>query len=205
MKTGCAIILINVIVVAASCRQDKCGEMHCPPEATCFQGICYDSCYGVVCLNGGICNNGICECAPGFGGADCSAIIDPVFMVVTKIVLQDFPEKNANGGYWDGVNDAPDVLMTIDDEVHATLTEFVTGILPNCVAPLTFDSDEGLPVTLTDLNKVHTIGTWDNDGAHDQLMDDKTFTPIYHAFGLPSIVHLSAFHWSCDLYVEWKY
>ena len=35
-----------------------------------------EPCEGVTCFNGGVCVDGTCDCAPGFGGTDCANVLD---------------------------------------------------------------------------------------------------------------------------------
>lgn len=60
-----------------------------------------DPCEGIICINGGTCVNGICECPEGFEGADCGQEKVPDNIRIAKITYTKMPEKKDNGDTWD--------------------------------------------------------------------------------------------------------
>jgi len=54
-----------------SCK-DACKDVVCLNCGVCIDGVCIDDCEDVVCLNGADCCMGICVCTEGYEGSDCS-------------------------------------------------------------------------------------------------------------------------------------
>ncbi len=61
----------------AVCINDNLGGITCVCAEGYFGVSCenFDTCYNVVCAENQICTNGVCDCAPGFEGADCQELI----------------------------------------------------------------------------------------------------------------------------------
>ncbi len=53
---------------------------------------CTDDCKDVTCLNGGVCEEGVCECATGYEGEDCSILMNAKF--VGTYTVEDQCSKN---------------------------------------------------------------------------------------------------------------
>ncbi len=56
---GAAFASATIIFTLSSCSEDNCED--------------------VVCQNGGICNDGICDCAAGFKGTNCETLLNEKF------------------------------------------------------------------------------------------------------------------------------
>jgi hypothetical protein len=63
----------NILFIAFACfsllLSNGCKKKKSEPTV--------DPCANTVCLNGGTCNDGSCNCPPGYTGADCGTQIDP--------------------------------------------------------------------------------------------------------------------------------
>ncbi len=70
-----------------------------------------DLCETVVCANDGVCNNGDCDCPPGFSGTTCEDLEDPIEIKINKIVVYDFPAMNGTEP-WDPA-DGPDLVLSL--------------------------------------------------------------------------------------------
>ena len=75
-----------------------------------------DLCEAVICVNGD-CNEGICDCIQGFGGADCSQMLTPTSFVIKSITYSNIPTTDASNddAPWDDMvgNDFPDTRVAI--------------------------------------------------------------------------------------------
>jgi len=73
------------------------------------------------CLNGGTCRSGLCECATGFVGEDCSEEQTPEAITVVALELLAYP-ANAPGGFsWD-VAGRPDIYLVVKQGSTTLLT-----------------------------------------------------------------------------------
>lgn len=114
----------------SSCRKDTpvsdpCDNINCFNGGVCTGGLCdcppgfsgsrcqdADPCYNITCLNGGNCINGVCDCPPGFSGAACQTALTPTSMTITRVVVENYPTLNSNGGGWD-VSSGADAYLAI--------------------------------------------------------------------------------------------
>jgi hypothetical protein len=55
-----------------------------------------DLCTGITCQNGGICDNGICDCPEGYSGIYCQTEVEPTMVSVDKIVVKQFPGSGSD-------------------------------------------------------------------------------------------------------------
>ena len=91
--------------------------LNCPPGYSGANCATYNPCYGITCLNGGTCVNGLCNCLQGYTGPNCSQQVTPSQIRITQIVLDQFPPLDA-GADWDGALCGvayPDIYVTLDD------------------------------------------------------------------------------------------
>ena len=120
-----------------------------------------DPCMNMVCLNGGACTSGVCECPPGYTGTNCQEETAPSSMVIAKVRVTNWPQTN-NGAGWDFF-DGPDLKIVIkdgtgtdifesqtyfEDATSGQVLEFIPAAIVNIPqAPITiqlWDYDDGL-------------------------------------------------------------
>lgn len=70
-----------------------------------------DPCAGKTCENGGVCQDGTCNCAPHWTGENCTEQITPLLITVQGIEILKFPATD-NGAGWD-INSGPDVYVIV--------------------------------------------------------------------------------------------
>jgi hypothetical protein len=70
-----------------------------------------DPCLDKICANGGVCEDGTCNCAPHWTGENCTEQITPLLITVQGIEVLKFPPTD-NGAGWD-INSGPDVYVII--------------------------------------------------------------------------------------------
>lgn len=138
-----------------------------------------DLCEGVICDNGGVCQNGDCQCPPQWTGPACQEEKTPVKMRVGSIVLTDFPITDSNGGSWD-LSDGADVFIKI---TKGGTTIYESDYVLNKFAPLSFTPN----VEFSDPTDSYTIGVWDYDSTSaDDYLGGITFTPYQKGKKFPT-------------------
>jgi hypothetical protein len=71
-----------------------------------------DPCDGKVCLNGGTCVDGTCQCSGHYEGGLCEDQETPDKIIVKKVVVKKFPATESSGGGWD-ISSGPDIVPVI--------------------------------------------------------------------------------------------
>jgi hypothetical protein len=167
--------LIIGLTVIISCR-DKCKDAVCLNGGACQDGECIcqtgytgkncetaiasDPCSNITCLNGGTCVNGICDCPTGFGGPDCGTVLTASSLIITKIILEQYPQTD-NGAGWDFF-DGPDVFLSINQGTVANTNNWVSGVQNDATASsITFTNN--FPLTLINMSGNYSFGVWDAD------------------------------------------
>jgi len=84
------------------------------------------ACTDVICVNGGTCVNGACDCPVQWTGPDCSNQVKPAAIRLQSIKVIDFPITDEGGDIWDDVFDPmPDIFPVIsNDDNTETLYSF---------------------------------------------------------------------------------
>jgi hypothetical protein len=163
-----------------------------------------DPCEGVICLNGGTCVDGFCNCAPGYTGDNCELQVKPAKIIVKKFELLGYPASNG-GNPWDQF-DGPDIYLRIMEgktevyRYHKTVLNAVDGPVYTMT-----------PLTEVDLDPDtdYTIEIWDDDsdqGANDQKIQTTTkFKPYSANNNFPDTINVKSFLWDLDmnLYLEY--
>jgi hypothetical protein len=92
-----------------------------------------DPCVDVICLNGGVCDSGTCDCPSGFTGADCGTPIQIVpnyiYFDVTQIEVTRWPSTTFAGDDWDNFgNGKPELYVYFtNDNTTSWDSQFETG------------------------------------------------------------------------------
>lgn len=72
-----------------------------------------DPCANIICINGGFCANGECNCPPAYTGSNCSLEKTPTSITITRITITKWPPTDANGAGWD-IFDGPDLIVIVE-------------------------------------------------------------------------------------------
>jgi len=166
-----------------------------------FQYCGNDKCEGIVCLNGGTCEKGLCKCTQGFTGDLCEIEVKPVSIKLTKIKIIGWPASNG-GTAWDEY-DGPDLYVKIK--------QGTTEIYKHHKSEYNVPEDkkfELIPLSdkipVLDPDKEYTIELWDDDldeGKNDQKLQVTTaFKPYQVNKRFPEVITVKSFLW--DLQIE---
>lgn len=158
-----------------------------------------DPCDGIICLNGGECVNGDCECPEGYEGADCGNEKVPDNIRIAKITYTEIPSEKSNGDPWDpgqSPNSNPGltvrVLRDVDPDPNAETwsvlwdSEPDLGIYDNANPNQVQVFTPSIPVLLGSPQQKYRISLYDWDGPGDlELMGGQTFVPYTPGQGHP--------------------
>lgn len=185
------IALLTSVLFISSCEKDPCDD--------------------VKCLNGGYCDNGNCNCAPGYTGDDCGTMIIPESMTIIKVTINDFVNNPGNNQPWDPTS-LPDIYVTINKGTSANHSDVETGYYKNASFGNQYYFD--VSKTIYDLSDFWIVGLWDYDTQNedydnnDDYMGGIYFAPMDNIKGLPSTLVLyndSSPEKKYTLTVEWNY
>jgi len=129
---------------------------------------CGDDCDDVICYNGGVCDDGDCNCPLDYSGSSCETRISPQAnnnsssASITQLELLDFPGLN-QGMNWDdsscnGIE--PDIYLTIADNSGVI---FTSTTIANCIDGTSYSYASGLPVSSNDAYSTFVIRLFDED------------------------------------------
>jgi hypothetical protein len=178
MKNAVFFLLVmgwSVVATLTSCKKDE-------PK---------DPCSGITCLNGGTCANGACNCPPGYAGSDCSQLVTPKKVTITKIQITKFPATEVGGAGWDptsGPELYPKISLGSTTIYSSTLryTDANPNLVPYEFAPNPY-------VELNDPSSQYLIEAYDYDTVDpDDWMGGIYFYPYSSSTGFPSIVLVEA-------------
>ncbi len=134
-----------------------------------------DPCYPINCIHGE-CEDGTCDCEPGYGGEDCSILLVPKSITVNKIQLTGM--FNACND-WDPDNDG---LLVNDADVFLRILQHETVLwdtreiaIPNtsCSHGCLFSQS----LVLQDLQTYIRIEIYDKDEESEELIGSIVLTP----------------------------
>jgi hypothetical protein len=148
-----------------------------------------DPCEGIICLNGGSCANGECNCPPGYVGSDCSQQDTPATIRINKIDITRFPATD-NGAGWD-LTSGPDIYIQVIKDMGA-LTNF-SAYYENADPSNVYSFEFTPSVDLNEPNDQYIIELYDYDNLDaDDFMGGISFTPYFNNNGFPKTINLDA-------------
>jgi hypothetical protein len=95
-------ILSLLLILTVSCSSEGESDNACTP---------------ITCLNGGTqtvdCG---CDCPEGYSGVNCSTRLTPSSVKITRVVVNKFPDRRADGDWWDTFpNSNADIYIEIEN------------------------------------------------------------------------------------------
>lgn len=187
-----------------STTTNSCGSTTCLNGGVCVSGTCNcptgwtgmycqtpignDPCAAITCYNGGYCANGVCNCPVGWGGSDCSIILTPSSISVTKIEVLNFPSTDGGAG-WDLTSGA-DIIVELENSSNTLLYSSPT-YFENATPGLTYSFTPSSPIVLNNPTLQYTISLYDYDSTDpNDFMGGYYFTPYQSS--KPSVTTISA-------------
>jgi len=184
-----------------------------------LNGCDNDPCDDVVCMNGGNCISGTCECPEGWIGDFCETQL-PQKLLITKIRVDDFPLTRQNGDSWalswGESNTLPNVYVSVNEgdvitnAAHRTVVQF--DAIP-ADGPFNFDNDNSsdMPFTVMNVqNKKVGIALWhfyETSYEQEQIMGEYTVDIIdsYPDTSIRFYDPNSAHQVDITIEVEWEF
>lgn len=165
-----------------------------------------DKCEGIVCLHGGTCVDGKCNCTQGYTGDLCQAEVTPAAVKITKFKLLGWPATDG-GNSWDKY-DGPDIYV----KVMQGKTEVYRHHAPEYNVP----EDKVIEFTplankipSLDPNKEYVIQIWDDDyddGLNDKLMQQtQPFKPYTSGEQFPAKKIVKSLMWDLQVEISLQY
>lgn len=171
MKRLLSILLISFFLI--TCSKDK------------------DPCEGIVCVNGGTCINGVCDCPEGYTGVACGDQDAPSKILISKITVTKFPATEDDGGGWDLTN-GPDIYVTVELDGTNTTIGFSQFYKEDANPSVDYDLSPQNPIAITSINSRHSITLWDYDDIVDEFIGGVVFSPYSDTNGFPTEMTLDA-------------
>jgi hypothetical protein len=136
---------------------------------------CGDPCKKITCQNDGICNDGDCECKPGYSGDECQTEKIPIKIVINKIEILKMPAVPSGGGGWDS-NNGPDIFVKISNGSNTVWDSPTYIVDANVNSQYNFVPSPSIEITSPTTQ--HTIELYDYDtGSASDNMGGYYFNP----------------------------
>ena len=169
-------VLFVVVMLFVSCSSDS-GDTPCVP---------------ISCLNGGTSTADCgCDCPEGYSGTNCSTVVQPSKVIITKVIVKSFPNTNSNGFLWDVTNGA-DIYIKIKS--GATVIYDHPSVFSNSLggSNLNYQFSLNPNLQITNVNSPHIVSLWDydlgdNPSNPDANMASAAFFP-FNGTSFPSVV-----------------
>lgn len=152
-------------------------------------------CTPIACLNGGTSTpNCGCNCPQGFSGSNCSTVITPTQVIITKVVVKSFSNYSSSGLLWDGTNDA-DIYVKINSgsTVIYDSPSFFSNAFGSSNTNFSFTLSPTLQIT--QVRNPLVVSLWDYDlgdvpSNADDYMASAAFYP-FNGTSFPSVVTIT--------------
>lgn len=147
-----------------------------------------DPCEDVECVNGA-CANGECNCEEGWEGSDCSVQTAPANIILSEIVVREFPPTREDGGSWD-LDSGADLFVELSQ--GGTILHTSSEIYDNA----DHETDHSFSVSPTvslDPTKTYLLEFFDDDGINGaESLGGIEFVPYNANNGFPSMMEVNA-------------
>ena len=172
-------VVIVVVMLIVSCSSDS-GDTPCVP---------------ISCLNGGTSTADCgCDCPEGYSGTNCSTVVQPSKVIISKVVVKSFQNTNSQGFLWDGTNNA-DIYVKINSGTTVIYDHpsFSSDALGGSNLNYQFILNPNLQIT--NVNSPLIVSLWDYDLADipsnaDDNMASAAFFP-FNGTSFPSTITIT--------------
>ena len=140
-----------------------------------------------MCENGGICNDGVCDCPVGYTGTYCRERDTPVSMHVLSLIVTRFPGYH-NDMPWDDF-DGPDLFFRIYNRSRPIAQPLTLYVNADISQPYQFF----IPlIEIPNITETHFIRLLDYDGrdTKEDLLGEIEFTPFKSIDEMPTTIIL---------------
>jgi len=146
-----------------------------------------DPCDNLLCVNGGICNEGKCDCPEGFGGSNCNEHLAPLSMRISFVTLTRYPATK-DGISWDETN-GPDMFFKLYEDT------FPIGKPLDLILDAAADQLFQFPISVIEMRNIttkHVMKLWDYEGFNlpPEYMGEVEFIPFHEESGRPDTLVL---------------
>ena len=160
----------------------------------------------IECMNGQLVN-GNCVCDEGYEGSICQTESIPAKMIVSKIVVREFPLADTSGVTWD-LDSGPDLFVEIFFGTELIYTH--PSNYEDAEAGNTYDFIiENSLVNFENVNEVYTVNLFDFDEgmeAPSDWMKGSNFIPYRPGDGFPNKVTIDAgIGFVFDIFYEYQF
>lgn len=173
-------VILFVLIAFLGCSSDSST-----PSTT--------ACVPIKCYNGGastsVCG---CDCPTGYTGIDCFSQKTPIKVLITKIRVLSFANKDSSNSSWDALGGEPDIYVKI---TKGSAVLFDSNYISNAISNNTniFDFTPITPIELLNVGDFYKVELWDYDGkdtyvSADDYMDGKLFVPFIKPSSLPKSI-----------------
>ena len=156
-----------------------------------LMSACADPCKKVNCKNGGTCNDGDCNCKPGYSGSECQTEKTPIKIIINKIDVLNMPSVPSGGGGWD-VGNGPDIFVKI---LRGTTEVYTTGYYENADVNSNYSFTLSPSAEITAPNDEYTfmLADYDPGSADDDMAGIyfKPYTDLVKGNQFPSVLEVA--------------
>lgn len=146
-----------------------------------------DPCAGIVCLNGGTCVNGECDCPDGYSGPACGDQVTPTKIKITKVVVTRFPATDTGGAGWD-LTSGPDIYILII-KGSTLIWENQSFFIEDANPSLEYSFTPSTNVYLYNPFDIFSVYLYDYDDFDaDDVMGGFYFTPYSSTNNFPNMI-----------------
>lgn len=143
-----------------------------------------DTCESSLCLNGGVCMEGSCDCPDRFTGSDCSEQKTPAKMEIRSIKITNFPGNNEGAG-WD-IADGPDLYFRLFEGESPLAQPMIPVDDADLLQDHYFFVDK---IFMKNVLNEHSLQLRDFDPEDDDdIIGEVKFIPYQSMNGFPSVI-----------------
>ena len=159
-------------------------------------------CVGIVCQNGGVCNDGTCDCPAGFAGTNCEIQLEPKKVVIRNIIVTRFPSTKDNGETWDNSGGKADLRGFL---FLGSTQLFMSGEVDDVEHNSRTALPQSNPIEI-DAHAPHRLYLVDDDNfSADDFLGEYVFIPYTGNDGRPSTLYFANNRIAFELNVTYKY